>query len=375
MKFKVPGKAFQTHLQLMSKVLNSKNTISILDNFVLKVDGDKLWITGSDTENTMVSWLDILEVEGAGEVAVPSRTLIEMTKEIGNQPIEFEMNDETLHIDINYTNGHFEFMGVDAAEFPRRADVAEDVKEVVLPAEVVAKGIENTLYAVSADTIRPAMTGIFWDIKEDHIVFVSSDTHKLVRYINRAAKPGFEGGFILPAKPANIVRSILGKEETEIKMKLNANGAVFEAGPFKLSCKFIKGSYPNYTRVIPSNCPYNLVVNREALLNAVRRVSLFASKSTSLVKFEVSATEIRMVSRDFDYSTLGEERVECSYNGEPMTIGFSTNYMIEILGNLSCDEVKISLIDPARPGLYEPLQQNEEENILVLQMPIQVFEN
>lgn len=374
MKFKIPGKAFQSNLQLMSKVLNSKNTISILDNFLLKVENDKLWITGSDSETTMISWIEIFDVEGEGEVAVPSKTLVEMAREIGNQPLSFVMNDETRHIDINYLNGHFEFMGIDGAEFPRRAAMEEESRELIVPASVIAKGIENTLYAVSTDTIRPTMTGIFWDIKEDNITFVASDTHKLVRYINSQVKPGFEGGFILPAKPASIVRSIIGKEDTEVKMKITQKGAVFEVGAFKLSCKFIMGNYPNYNRVIVPNSPYNMVVNRESLLNAVRRVSLFASKSTSLVKCTIDSNKIIMTARDFDYSTLGEESVDCTYEGQPMVIGFATNYMIDIVSHLDCEELKLGLVDPARPGLFEPLQQEPDENIVVLQMPIQIIE-
>lgn len=374
MKFRVPGKVFQSNLQVMSKVLNSKNTISILDNFLLKVEGDKLWITGTDSETTMLSWLEIFEVEGEGEVAVSSKTLLEMTKEVGNQPLEFIMNDETRQIDVRFQNGHFEFMGIDGAEFPRRAATEEEAREIAIPAEVIAKGIDNTLYAVSTETIRPTMTGIFWDIKEDNITFVSSDTHKLVRYINSEVKPGFEGGFILPSKPAGIVRAMIGKEDEEVKMKITSKGAVFEVGCFKLTCKFIMGNYPNYNRVIISDSPFHLTVDRESMLNAVRRVSLFASKSTSLVKISIQPTEMKMEARDFDYSTLGEERVECTYEGTPMTIGFSTNYMVDILSHLNCDEIKISLVDPARPGLIEPLQQKENENIVVLQMPIQVLE-
>lgn len=374
MKFKIPGKAFQNNLQLMSKVLNSKNTVSILDNFLLKIDGDKLWITGSDSETTMVSWIEIFETEGEGEVAVSSKTLIEMAKEVGNQPLTFVMDDATRHFDVSYMNGHFEFMGIDGNEFPKRTAAEEESRELVIPADVVAKGIENTLYAVSSDTLRPAMTGIFWDIKEDNITFVASDTHKLVRYINHAVHPGFEGGFILPSKPAAIVRSMIGKEDTEVKMKITAKGAVFEVGVFKLTCKFIMGNYPNYNRVIVSNSPYHMVIDRESLLNAVRRVSLFASKSTSLVKCNIESTSLTMTARDFDYSTLGEERVDCNYDGQPMMIGFATNYMMDILSHLSCEELKISLVDPARPGLFEPLQQAQDENIVVLQMPIQVLE-
>ena len=377
MKFKVPGKVFQQQLQAMSKVLNSKNALKILDNFHFKVEGDRLWITGSDSENVMVSWMEIFEVEGEGEVAISSKTALDIAKEIGNQPISFEMNDENFHVDVKYLNGHFEFMGIDGAEFPRRSDdveAGEETREFILPAEVVFKGIDNTLFAASTEQIRPIMTGIFWDIAPDNITFVTSDTHKLVRYINSQAKPEFEGGFVLPPKPASILRSIINPEISEIKIRMNAKGAIFEFDRFSLSCKFIKGNYPNYKRVIPENQPFKLTVSREALLTALRRVALFASKATSLVRVDVRPTQLVLEARDFDYSTLAEEKVDCTYEGSSMIIGFSISYMIEILSNLKSDEIIISLVDPARPGIFEPLKQEPEENMLVLQMPMQVIE-
>lgn len=374
MKFKVPGKTFQNHLQVMSRVLNAKNTISALDNFLLKLEGNILTVTGSDSENTMTARIEVFEVDGEGEVAVNSKALIDIVKEIGNQPVTFDMNDETLSIGIQYNNGHFELTGINGNEYPRRNEEAEETLTLVLPAEVVAKGIDSTIYAVSSDIIRPMMTGIFWDIKEDHIVFVSTDTHKLVKYTNRQVAPGFEGGFVLPSKPASIVRSAIGKEDTEVKVVMGSKGATFEIGVYNLSCKFIKGTYPNYRRVIPETSPYSLTVNREALLNAVRRVALAASKSTSLVRFNVTPTEIRMKAKDYDYARQGEETVDCSYDGVEMSIGFSTQYMMEILSNIGSDDIRIKLSDPARPGLFEPLEQSADEDLIVLQMPIQVLD-
>lgn len=375
MKFTVPGKPFQQQLQAMSRVLNSKNALKILDNFHLKVEDNKLWITGSDSENVMVSWIEIFDVEGNGEVAVSSKTIIDLAKEIGNQPITLEMDEENFHIKVTYMNGEFEFMGLDGKEYPLRNDADQgDVKEFTVQSDVITKGIEHTLFAVSQDNIRPIMTGIFWDIAPDSITFVSSDTHKLSRYINYQAKPEFEGGFILPSKPAGILRSVLDKEPTEVKIKMNTTGATFSFDQYSLSCKFIKGNYPNYKRVIPENHPFKMTVNRESLLTALRRVSLFASKSTGLVKIDVRPSQLILVARDFDYSTLAQEKVDCSYEGTSMTIGFSEKYMIEILNNLKMEEVQISLLDPARPGIFEPVTQEPDENILVLQMPMQVIE-
>lgn len=375
MRFTVPGKLFQQQLQAMSRVLNSKNTLKILENFLFKIEDNKLWITGSDSENVMVSWIEVFDVEGQGEVAVSSKTVLDMVKEIGNQPITFNMDDETFQIKVNYLNGEFEFMGLNGNEYPLRNEPeAAETKEFTLSSEVITKGIEHTLFAVSQDNIRPIMTGIFWDIDVDNITFVSSDTHKLSRYINRQAQPGFQGGFILPSKPASILRSVLDKEPTDVHIKMNATGATFSFDQYSLSCKFIKGNYPNYKRVIPENHPFKMSINREALLTALRRVSLFASKSTGLVKIDVRPTQLILIARDFDYSTLAQEKVDCTYEGTSMTIGFSEKYMIEILNNLNMEEIQISLSDPARPGIFEPLTQEADENILVLQMPMQVIE-
>lgn len=375
MRFTVPGKPFQQQLQAMSKVLNSKNALKILENFHLKIDENKLWITGSDSENVMISWIEIFDVEGSGEVAISSKTAIDISKEIGNQPIVFEIDEETLNIKVNYMNGEFEFMGLDGKEYPlRNLDGEGDVHEFILPAEVISKGIEHTLFAVSTENIRPIMTGIFWDIEPDKITFVSSDTHKLSRYINSQVKPDFEGGFILPSKPASILRSVLDKEIDEVTVKMNSTGATFSFGQYSLSCKFIKGNYPNYKRVIPDNHPFKLTINREALLTALRRVALFSSKSSGLVKIDVRPTQIILIARDFDYSTLAQEKVDCAYEGTSMTIGFSAEYMLEILNNLKSEEIQVSLIDPARPGIFEPLIQEPDENVLILQMPMQVIE-
>ena len=374
MNFIVPGKAFQQQLQAMSKVINTKNALPILDNFLLSVSGTTLTIMGSDSETVMTSTIDVLDAEGSGEVAISSKVLLEMIKEIGNQPVTFELNEDTLKIAVYYMNGQFDLMGVNAADYPRREEKPEECKTLEIAADVVRKGIDNTIYAVSQETLRPMMTGIFWDIAEDSITFVASDTHKLVRYINSSVAPGFKGGFILPSKPAAILRNIITDEDVVVNMTVSDRGATFNVGAYSLSCKFIKGNYPNYNRVIPQNNPFHLTVERASLLNAVRRVSLFASKATCLVKIDISENNMHIEGRDIDYSTSAEERVACAYEGNPMTIGFNSGFMTDILQNLKCQEVRISISDPARPGIFEPLTQEENENILVLQMPMQVID-
>lgn len=373
MKFNVPGKALYQQLSSVGKVLNAKNALSILDNFLLEVSGNILTITGSDSENVLSAQVEVFDADGDGRVALGAKRLLEVIKEVANQPLEFVVDESNNQTTVKYQNGQFVFMGVDAAEYPVLNE-QEESRTMIIPAQVIVAGIENTLFAVSTEQIRPMMTGIYWDIHEEDITFVSSDTHKLVRYINRTFKPGNTVSFILPAKPAAIIKSLLEKEEGLVNVKMDAKSAIFGFGDYTLSCRFIKGNYPNYNRVIPADNPLVLTVCRSSLLSAVRRVSLFASKASSLVRMVIDENRIGLASQDLDYATQASETVSCEYDGTQMTIGFNAQFMLEVLGNLRGDTVLIKLCDPARPGLFIPAEQEEGEDVVMLQMPMQVIE-
>ena len=373
MKFSVEGKAFQQQLQAVAKVISSKNAIKILENFLLRVEGDRLSITGSDSENVLTAYLPVFDCEGEGAIAVQARRLLEITKEIDNQPLNFFINDDTKEIDLRFLNGHFNFMGVDASEYPSRRDLPEDACELILPAEMVLKGINNTWFAVSTDNSRPVMTGIFLDIHEHDITFVSSDTHKLVRYINAQKSPAIENSFILPAKTAGVLQSLISKEDTDIKIVFDPKGGTFEFGEYLLYSVFINGRYPNYARVIPENNPFSLVVDRASMIKALRRVNLFAPKSSSLVVLNVQPNEVILSAQDLDYGTSAEERVPCEYAGNSMVVGFNGVFMVEILSNIQDDTVVIKLADPARPGIFSGLEKRDDDDLITIQMPMQVL--
>lgn len=373
MKFTVEGKAFQQALQAVSKVINSKNTINILDNFLIRAEGDRLSITGSDSENELTAYIALADNESDGAIAIPAKRLLEITKEIDNQPLTFYVNDETKEIDLRFMNGHFNFMGADAHDYPTRREMAQDSNILMLPTSMVLKGIENTWFAVSTETSRPVMTGIYWDIHNQDITFVSSDTHKLVKYVNREKAPGMEAAFILPSKTAGIMKGLISKNDAEVKITFDSKGALFEFGDFVLFSVFINGTYPNYNRVIPQENPFTLTVDRATLVNALRRVTLFASKSSNLVVLNLQPNEILLAAQDLDYSTSAEERVHCEYEGNVMTVGFNGVFMIEILNNINDDTVVLRLSDPARPGLYSPFTPKEGEELVTIQMPMQVI--
>ncbi|MDE6446802.1 MAG: DNA polymerase III subunit beta, partial [Muribaculaceae bacterium] len=317
MRFNVSGKALQTQLQAVSKVINSKNALSILDNFLLRVEGDTLYITGGDQENVMTAEVEINDADGEGEIAILAKRLLEVVKEVSNQPLVFDINLDTKEVKLSFTNGQFNFMGIDGSEYPRKKNHEDDAVEFALPANAIVDGLEGTLFAVSNDTIRPIMTGVFVDIEPERLTFVSSDTHKLVKFQINNVAPGLEGNFILPGKAANVLKGLVDKEGDPVKITKDSKSATFNFGTYSLTTRLIKGTNPNYQRVFPKDNPFRLVVGREPLLNAVRRVALFASKASNLIRFSIEATEIQMGGQDLDYSTSAEERVDCDYKGNP----------------------------------------------------------
>lgn len=374
MKFNVNGKALQDRLNAVSKVVNSKNPMSILDNFLLSVEGDVLTITGSDTENTLSTRLEVTESESDGAVAVLAKRMLDIFKEVGNQPVTVYVNEETLEIDIKFLSGHFNFTGINSDEYPRQDQLPADAVETILPAKTLLKGIETTLFAVATDTIRPVMTGIYVGLDQEKLTFASTDTHKLVRYIDRNSASDSERSFILPAKPAAILRALMAKEEGDVRMRLDSKRAVFEFGEFTLYTKFILGNFPPFNKVIPDNNPFVMSVDRNTLLNAMRRVSLFASAASCLVRLNIQPNEIFLVAQDLDYATSAEERVSVDYEGNSMTVGLNATYMIEVLQNLGSDMIQIHLADPSRPCLFVPMEEPEGTQTVMLLMPMQVVE-
>lgn len=374
MKFNVSGKALADQLTAVSRVINAKSTMPILENFLLHVDGDKLFITGSDSENIMTATLDILESDGEGDVAISAKRLLDIAKEVAGQPITFELDNETMNVKLSYLTGEFNFPALDGSEYPQKKEPEEEPVRFSLPADIIRKGIENTLFAVSLEQIRPIMTGIFFDVMDMQITFVSSDTHKLVRYINHEAAPGVTTGFILPSKPAGIIKNLINAETAPIEIVADSKTVTFTFDSYVISSRLIKGVYPAYNRVIPSENPFRVRVNREALLTATRRVSIGSNQAAGLVKFAIDATQIRISSQDLDYALSSKETVDCQYEGNPMTIGFKADYTKEVLSNLKGDEISIELSDPARPGLFMPAEQEEMASLVMLQMPMQVFE-
>lgn len=369
MKFNIQSKLLLSHLTAVSKVVNSKNKLTILDNFLFNLQGDKLIITGSDQETTLTSSVEVQDAEGEGKFAANVKTLLDMFKQLPDLALSFDINDENLEINIKYLNGKFNFIGINGNEFPVKAAPEDDAQHFTMQVKDVVKGLQSTIFAVGVDDMRPVMMGIFWDIKPDEVVFVASDTHKLVRFRETTVSTGLEKSFILPTKPAAILGSILEKENGEVNITVDSKSATFETPNYSLTCRFVNGRFPNYNSVIPTISQYEVSIDRVQLLNALRRVSVFTS-SSGLIKFQLLPGEIFLSSQDVDYATSAEEKIQCDYEGGEIAIGFNDQNIINVLTNINADTVTLRLIDPTKAGVFMPSEQKEGEDLLVLLMPM-----
>lgn len=370
MKFQVLSSELLSHLTAISRVLNSKNAMPILDNFLFKVEPGKLTITASDSDTTMITSVTLNDVEGEGAFVVSPKNILEPLKEMPQQEICFEMDEENLEIFVKYETGKFNFIAGNAKEYPIQKLLEDSAKTFTLSAQTLLSGIQSTLFATADDDLRPVMTGIYFDIREDQIVFVASDSKKLVRLINTSAKPGFVSSFILPKKPATLLKNVITKEAGDATITFDSKSARIEVDEYIVSCRLIDGRFPRYESVIPKNNVNKATIDRQTLVNVLRRVAVFANAATNQVKFDIAQDEITISAQDIDFSVSATEHVSCAYSDMPMAIGFRANFLVEILNTISSAEVEIQLSDPARAALIVPVQNNDDEDLLMLIMPM-----
>jgi len=374
MKFVVSSSLLLSHLQTVGRVIASKNSVPILDCFLFELEGNQLRITASDTETRMITSIEVSDVIGEGIYAIPSKSLLDALKELPEQPITFEIYDNSMEIIISYENGKYNFMAQNGLEYPQAKPLADDAVSLSIPAADLLLGINHTLFASGDDELRPVMNGVFFDITEDNLIFVASDGHKLVRFKNLAITGNERSSFILPKKPANLLKTVLPREENDVTIGFDANNAYITMERFVLVCRLIEGRYPNYNGVIPQENPFSVTVDRLLLLNALKRVSVFSILGNSLVKLSISSNSIFITAQDVDFSTSAEETIACVYDGEPINIGFKSTYLIEILSNIPSEEVVLELADPTRAGLILPSENEENEDLLMLLMPMMINE-
>ncbi len=375
MKFLVPSKTFYSVASGVSKVINAKNALAVLNNFHLSVSNNQLTLTGSDVENALMGTIPLNESEGEGDICIDARSLVDLLKTLPDQPLEMHVNEETMEVHIKCGNADFDMIASPGDQYPQFKD-EEDAGEPVsfeLSADKLIKGIEKTIFAVGDDDFHPQMMGILLDIKTDNITFVATDTRKLVRYIDYSVKPEMELRRILPFKPAQILKNVFDREDN-LQITFTTKSANFKSSVYNFNCRFIKGNFPPYDRVIPQNNPYTMSIDRLRFLNAVRCVGVFVDAGFGLEKLKITCDRLYLKADDPNLQRRGYQSVDCEYSGPDMVIGFSSLYMAEICEVLSTENILLKLSDPSRPGVFCPTENEENTDLLMLLMPMNVSE-
>ena len=370
MNFTVSSSALSSRLQAISRVINPKAIYPILEDFLFRIEGGKLTVTAADNDTTLETNLEVVESDKDGQIALPAKTLLDALKEIPEQPLKFIVNDCSYEITVKYQNGEYKMVGQNADEYPTPAVLKEDAVSISIPAQILSDGLARTIFATADDELRPVMNGIFFDINEEGATFVASDGHKLVCNRNSNVKTDGKSSFILPKKPASLVRSLISKEAESITIEFDSRIARFSLPEFRMVCRLIDGRYPNYGSVIPQNNPHRLLIDRQSLLTALRRVSVFSPASSGLVKLHIEKDNVDISAQDIDFSTSAKESMACQYEGVAMSIGFKAAFLIDILNNIPSQEITVQLADPSRAGVIVPSEQAEGENLLMLLMPM-----
>ena len=372
MKFTVSSSALLSLLATTGKVINSKNTLPILDYFLMELKDNELKVTTSDLETTLVGTIQVENVEREGTVAAPAKLMLDVLKECSEMPLTLEVNEANWEINIAWNSGHSSVPGANPVSYPQTHELSAEKTEVTLDVDVLVNGINKTLFATADDELRPVMNGVYFNLDEAELTCVATDAHKLVKHTVECAC-GVKAAFILPKKPANLLKNILLKEEGEVKMTFDQKNVVFELSNSTLVCRLIEGAYPNYNVVIPQANPNKLLVDRIGLLNAIKRVAVCSNPTTNLIRLDIANNKVVLAAQDVNFSISANETLSCSYEGAPITIGFKSTFLVEILTNLETPTIMVELADSTRAGVYKPVYDDaQSSSTLMLLMPMMI---
>jgi DNA polymerase III subunit beta len=371
MNFIVSSSVLQKQLQLLSSIISSSNIMPILSNYLFELENNVLTITASDLETIMTTKVAVRS-ESDGKLAIPAKMLLETMKSFPEMPVNFQIDTNNFSIEIVAGDGRYQLSGFDADDFPKLPALTED-SQLNINSITLAQSISKTVFATGNDELRPAMNGVFVNLALNEITFVATDAHKLVRYKRFDVNSDVESSFILPKKPLNILKNILGSIDTEVKIQYTNTNAYFTFDETFLVCRLVDAKYPNYEGVIPTENPFKLIVGKDILINTLQRISIYANKSSMQVRFKITGSELQISAQDNDFNNSGIDRLTCNYVGEDIEIAFNSRFLLETLRNLDTENVMFELSSPSRACLVLPdLSNNTEENLLMLVMPVMI---
>jgi len=367
MKFIVSSSILLRQLQQINGVINSNTVLPILEDFLFEINKNRLTVVATDLETVMKIHMDI-EGKETGRICIPAKILMETLKNLPDQPLTFHI-DKNYSVEITSDSGKYKVMGENPDNFPKEP-VSDETTSFTISSDALVNAINKTLFAVSNDDLRPAMTGVYFELDKKGLTFVSTDAHRLVRYKRTNVSCPKSESFIVPKKPLNLLKSALPSNEDSLTLSYNSNHLFVSHGTTELVCRLIDARFPDYKVVIPAENPYNMTVNRNDFQSALKRVSVFSNKSTNQVVLSISGNELQLTAQDADFSFEGNERMKCSYTGEDIQIAFNARFLVEMLSAIDTEEVRLELSTPTKAGLIKPSEQAEGEDVLMLAMPL-----
>jgi DNA polymerase-3 subunit beta len=368
MKFIVNSSYLLKQLSYINGVITTNPVVPILENFLFEIDKNHLTVTASDLQTSMITEITV-ESKERGNIAVPARILLDTLKNLPDQPVTFSIDESTYSIELSSDNGRYKLSGENATDFPKVPSVSNDFS-ASLSSEVLARAINNTIFATSNDELRPAMTGVYVNLGEKNTTFVSTDGHRLVRYRRTDVKSDSGNTIIIPRKALNLLKSTLPSENTDVTIDFNTANAFFKFGTIRMICRLIDERFPDYENVIPSSSTIKMTINRNDFLSSLKRISIYANKTTHQVRLKITGSQLQVSAEDLDFSNEASERLACEHEGEDIEIGFNARFMIEMLSNLDTDQIKLNMSAPNKAGVILPIEKDKNEDILMLVMPV-----
>ena len=372
MKFTISSSALLSLLATTGKVISNKSSLPILEYFLMDLKDGVLTVTTSDLETTLIGSISVENVEQEGTIAAPAKLMLDSLKEFAEMPLTIEVNDTTWEIKITWASGHLSIPGASAVSYPSVQAMGAESKVISLDVDTLINGISHTIFATADDELRPVMNGVYFDFQPETLTFVATDAHKLVKCTAEQSND-FAASFILPKKPSNLLRNLLAKEEEPVEVTFDAKNVTFALKNFKLVCSLIEGNYPNYNAVIPTANPNKVLVDRVEFLNGIKRVAVCSNPTTNLIRMDISDNKVNLTAQDIDFSVSANETISCSYEGQNVTIGFKSTFLVEILSNIDTPTVVVELADSTRAGVFKPVYDDKQSSeSLMLLMPMMI---
>jgi DNA polymerase-3 subunit beta len=368
MKFIANSTYLLKQLSNINGVITTNPVVPILENFLFELDKGSLTVTASDLQTSMITELQV-ESKEKGSIAVPARILLDTLKNLPEQPVTFSIDESTYSIEIISDNGRYKLSGENATDFPKVPSVSNDFSAEI-SSEVLGRAVNNTIFATSNDELRPAMTGVYVNLGEKNTTFVATDGDRLVRYRRTDVKSDNGNAIIIPRKALNLLKATLPAENTDVNLNFNMSNAFFKFGNIKMICRLIDERFPDYENVIPSGNNIKMTIERSDLLSALKRISIYANKTTHQVRLKITGSELQISAEDLDFSNEANERLSCEHEGEDIEIGFNAKFLIEMLTNLDSTQIKLTMSAPNKAGVILPAEKDKAEDILMLVMPV-----